>query len=257
MKYLINLNTTSIIDTWQLDSSTFKLPPPYDKYKASFIPHCLALFASIPLEYNDKSLVSMSKTIAKIKAREIHIVPNVGEFTSAKIIDLLYIFRWVNRGKLIVGSQAKNPEYGALTPIFMYAHKKYNNIKYSKWDRNDTMINAALGLFLAKASDQAKLVPHLPLSMIPTLRQSLCEGKKYTDWNTYLKYTSTQDPVDGNEYGEDIHYEKETLIMQLQLWIANASIRNTDAMLLDMYTFGMVPKAIDAIIKSDPMARDM
>ena len=246
MKELLLLNTESIINTFD-KSGVFKLTKPYDRQKHNFIPHCLAFFAKVPLVYHapvimtcgKPKMVSMSKTLAALPKDEF----------GKKVIDLLWIFKFVPRGKLMVPNQGKRPEYSALTPIFMYAHKLYNNICYSDWDKDDSRITAALGYFLEAAHAHYKYNPVAPIfDSIETFRKAKVNGKKYTDWPSHLSHVEGVDftgEYDGEQ--ETIEYGKEILIMTLQLWVANAAVRDTKANLLDIYQFGRVPKALDAI----------
>ena len=247
MKELLLLNTESIINTFD-NSGVFKLTKPYDRQKHNFIPHCLAFFAKVPLVYHEPArmtsgkpkMVSMSKTLAALPKDDF----------GNKVKDLLWIFKFVPRGKLMSTNQGKHPEYSALTPIFMYAHKLYNNVCYSDWDRHDTRITAALGYFLEAAHAHSmynKVAPQF--DDINTLRKAKVYDKKYTDWPGRLVHVEGLDSTGEYEDGEDdtIEYGKEILIMTLQFWVANAAVRDTKANLLDIYQFGRVPKALDAI----------
>lgn len=247
MKELHQLNTKLLIKNFK-ETGSFVFTSPYNNMKASFIPHCLTFFSTIPLVYHTprtlntalpKELVSMSKTLAAVPEGE----------TRSKLIDLLWIMKNVPRGKLITVNQGKKPEYGALTPMFMYAHKLYNKVPYYHWDRDDRRIGAALGYFLCDAHADSLTCEKPPLETLKSLRKSKAAGKKYTDWpNTSLKIVHLDAPT--GEPGDDpepIVYGKELCTMLFQFWLANASLRDENAMLLDIYHFEIIPKPFDAV----------
>ena len=243
MNQLIQLNTSKLVQEYR-ETGKFILPTPYHNKKNAFLMHSLSLFSTIPLVKNTLGKISMHKTIAAIP--ETHHASGVA-FSRSKVIELLWIAAHVNRTKLLSTSQVKTPKYGALTPLFMYAHKRDNKVSYKDWDYNDVKISAALGEFLAKANIFRKDYPYMFLESTPILRSSLAKGRKYTEWNAYCGYKVTLDPVDDEDVGESIVIPKEISIMHNQFWIANAELRDTGTMLLDLFNIGMVPKAIDAI----------
>jgi len=250
MKYLTTLPITNIVDTY-LNSGKFTLSGIYAQKNKMFIEHLIALYATYPLVRNKDNLISMSKTFFALP--EEH-VTSEGTFTKQQLIDYLWVCSKLPRS-VLVSKMGEYPLYGSLTPLFMYAHKKFNGVKYSEWDNTDTHINIALGLFLGKAMDFNKKYPHIQLDTTAMLRKSLANGNVYTKYIPNLSYTSTMDPVDG-EAAESIKYPREWLIMHMQFWLANESKRNSSYMLLDTHKFGIVPKALDAPVISSS-AREM
>lgn len=257
MKQLIQLDTFKLIDEYEA-TGKFTLIHPYKNKKNAFMLHMLALFSTIPLVRNGSgmafpTLVSAHKTLAAIPDNH---TTTEGVFSRAKIIDLIWICKNIPRGKLMSDSQVKDPTYGAMTPLFMYAHKRDNGVKYSEWDHRSPRVNAFLGQFLATANDFRLAYPGLVLEPTVSLRKSIAKDHKYDAWNPYCTYDLTLDPVDDEDVGEKVRIPKEIVMMIFQFWIANAENRKTDSMLLDIYSYGRVPIALDAVIPMEERSRE-
>lgn len=241
MKELLSFDTDKLITNYEADTSHFRMLPPYEKNKKMFIPHCLALFATIPLVKNKLGLISAKDTLAAIPSEHI---TKEGVFTKNQIIDLMYVFAKLPRSKL-----TSQVNYAALCPTFMYAHKLYNNVCYSKWDRTDPKIGGVTSTFLSDAIhnswDTGPLLADDPKAM----RRSLLKaGKKYTDYPyRFMTWEDTLDPTDGEKYGDTLEYRMPYLTLELQLWHAHAEKRDIHTMLLDVNAFGRIPKALDAV----------
>lgn len=219
-------------------TGTIRLPVPYNNDKKLFVHNMITLFSKITLCGNGKTdnKISMQATLRNISKE------GVNGISFEDIRALILISSKIPRSKL-VSSMVNNPKYGSLTPLFMYAHKLYNNVNYSSWDVNDPLIAVAIGTFLNNALDFQKAYPTI-MSIDTTERIALLGSRKYIDYPTHLKHTYTADQTE--DIAETIVYPKEWLVMNCQFWLANRELRDTDSMLLDIKNFGRIPKALDA-----------
>jgi len=243
--------------------------------------HLLPIFSSVKL-YGNENKISATKTFKNIP-NVIH-TPN-GDIPKEIVLSMLKAIYNVPRSKLISKSLTKNPRFGTWTPIFMYAHKLNNNIKYEAWDKKDEMLKYFLGSGLewilepipfkeysdeefkeariqaltVKSSGELKPATAYKcnLASIKVLNEAWDESSpKITEeceapWGHQAASIDYQvDEWDQDKY-EIIHVPKGAIMMLLQLWLGNASIRDTSgAMILDPYNWDKIPKARDVVISN-------
>ena len=273
MKDLLKLNITHVHDDYSASLTRGAKPFNLANYysKASFLPHCLSLFSTIPLIRNDDGLVSMHKTVKALP--DVHTTTE-GDITKAALMDLIMFTSLTNRSSLAAKAATKDPTLGGLTPLFMYAHKLYNDVQYSEWSRRDKYIMYALGKFLAtnwtfisgykRTETEGVNDKHIPVTMINYTWNDTLVPKPDLDYekvkllrNDLMVYASganagiipaptiykmRQCIIDG------VKYPSSLLIMELQTWIANVDLRNTESMLLDMWDWGSTPAPWDVKI---------
>jgi hypothetical protein len=252
MKELKLIQPRTIINLFE-NNEKIEFPPIYAKKRENLIHHLLTLYSQIQLVKNPKNgLISMERTI-QLFEQAGGVSTTDGDFDTEELYAYIALASKAPRG-LLVPKQKLKPKFGAMTPLFMYAHKLYNGISYSAWDREDPMMYAALGEFLAKALNFSQQYPMFSFYSFnkhhPTLRKHFAEkyNMSYTGHYPYLKYSYQEDPVDGEEEGEVRVYNKQWLIMACQFWLANVELRDTETMILDINEFGKVPKALDSIV---------
>lgn len=227
-------------------SKKLELPAPYDNPagRINFIHHALTIFSKIGLKSRDGKTISMIATLSGLPPEGLDVDGTVISFEDLRALILL--IAEVPRSRL-TGSMTKNPKYASLTPLFMYAHKLYDNVSYSSWDPKDSAMRVALGTTLFKALEFQNAHPTL-VPIPANVRKSLYADKVYSAYpGTYFKYSYTEDS------GDVINYPKEWLILNCQYWIASAGIRDTNSMLLDIKNFGNIPKAMDAEVIPEVM----
>ena len=258
MKDLLKLNITHVHNDYSASlikgANAFNLALYYPK--ASFLPHCLSLFATIPLIKHDTGNISMCKTMEALP--DVHTTTE-GNITKDALMDLIMFTSLANRSKLTEKAGTKDPTLGGLTPLFMYAHKLYNDVQYSEWSVGDDYIMYALGKFLAinwtfitgyertekgnpKWNKTLVQKPALDINKVKSLRDELmvyASGPNAGVIPAATVYKMRKHAIDG------ITYPTNLLIMELQTWIANVDLRNTESMILDMWDWGNVPEAWD------------
>lgn len=216
----------------------------------TFIPHVLALFATIPLIRNSSGLISMKLTIDATKLKDTHKLPDGNIIKTISIRQLILLVGQINRSK-ITNPKDKTSTYKAFTPLFMYAHKLYNDVQYTEWDADDELIQHALGRTLYNMLVFAKInnKPNFSTDEIIRLRKSYMtykSGKKegITESNTSYKMNTS-----------DTDYPVDILRMELQTWIANIELRDENAMILDMWDWEAVPMAFDSAMLTEVKVR--
>ena len=221
------------------------------KWKPSLLPtfleHTLPILSSVPLVLTPDNQVSSRETFLQLKDIDYLNTPN-GKMTGLNVFRLIMFIYYAKRGDLIHGSQNKNPRLASLTPIFMYAHKLYNNVPYSRWDAKDPHVSISLG---------RTLEPLLKVDELPNPRDyDLKETRELALTYRSGKRAGELSPITGYKCNlrhiGDIELPNIAMMMILQLWIANASLRNVESMILHPINWGEVPTPIDSAIPEPP-----
>ena len=105
-----------------------------------FLDKVVAAFAASTPVLNDKGLYSMQKTMEKV----VNDKKNINDIQYLNYTLLVKFITKCTRGNLLK-NQNKNTRLATYTPLFMYAHKFYNDIPYEKLDKTDKDIKFALG----------------------------------------------------------------------------------------------------------------
>lgn len=226
------INTKALIEAYN-NFVTKKVPFKLSNYYSvqSFIPHTLALFATVKLIRNDNNLISMTETMRNNQDNDI---------------DRLVIFTGKANRSLLYYSKVKLSTHKAYTPLFMYAHKLYNDVEYTEWDKEDPAIEWALGRTLYRALEYARNNPNpnFSLERIKELRYNSMTyraGKK-------AGITAPITDFKMHAY-EDI--PAEVMRMLLQTWILNAELRDDKAMILDIWDWDNIPAPLDSLPELD------
>ena len=210
-----------------------KLTIPINPYKLLPSTFCASLVTDlkrIKLVYNDKNLVATKATLTGITD------PQLG--AAAKIAFSM------PRSSLLTVIAAKNPRYASLTPLLMLAHKEKDKIMYEQWDKEDEFIKYALGPYLAcLVQDEISKVKLTNIEA--TRRHYIGEGKPLTG------YTGKMTEVPSDKVGLVFRLpgSKAYSKMILQTWIAHASLRIPNVMILDPWNWDNVPEPFDVETK--------
>lgn len=242
MKELYQLDIRGHLNEYD-QTGKFDIGRPYEtkSKRNTFVENCMTLFSKVTLVKNENGLYSAKQTIDAITDISIE-DSNTRDISGTKyltitrnmIIDYIWIFRNLTPSK--IGST----KYPALVPVFLYAHKLYNNIEYDQWDWNEVEIRVLTSLFLLTAMVNASKVPSLNELGInkKELREQLLPNVPYTAWP--LKQLSFEH--------DGYFYDKELLIMELQLWKANVNTRDEEKFILDAYNPSNIPAPLDVAI---------
>jgi hypothetical protein len=146
------------------------------------------------------------------------------------------------RGKLIQKQNSpQGAHYGALVPLVMAGMKKYQNIPYSHWNREDIRYVVDKNLAQAMVLED---VPQLSLERLLEIRilgllakSGRTEGQAKNPLSTWA-LTGIQD----TELG---HLPKLAVTMLTQIWLAHPSIRN-EYMILDPINWDSMPEPLVA-----------
>ena len=209
------------------------------KLSDEFLNHCLPVLASIPLVTNASGKLDPKLIMQDLDTGNKFTTPN-GLITGYNLRFLISFIYKCPRGDLLPGSQTKYPTLAALTPIVLYANKLYNNIAYSQWDKSSFNMPLFLGY---------KLQPILEVKDNPIDYDVLELRKVALAYGSTAKKAGELAPVTGYKMNlKEIDNTKLPMIammMYLQVWLANAAIRNTDSMILDPVDWDNIPEAVD------------
>lgn len=208
-----------------------------------FLPHCLPLLASTPLVRNPNGKISANATISALATDALLDTPNepVKASTIRALIGFLFL---APRSQLQKLAMTKNPVLGSLTPMWMHAHKLYNNVQYEEWAKDDPAIHYALGNYLK------------PITQYGTTKTPKLMGFTSSELNHLRALGLT--PVKGGEAAaltsnkmnctmvEKNYYPKVVMQMLLQTWLANSALRVPGTMILDPLNWDKVPGSLDA-----------
>jgi hypothetical protein len=129
----------------------------------------------------------------------------------------------------------------------MYAHKLFNNVEYTEWDRNAKGLKYALGRTLFQCFEYAKDNPKPVIDDYKALREELMMYKGGAKMGTSEKATSYKMAKWGD-------IPADIMRMELQTWIANAELRDESAMILDMWDWSNIPAPLDIKPNQPPEA---
>jgi len=197
------------------------------QYNSWMMPQMLAKFGQFKPVWKDQ----------KIDAAQT-LMQNLG--SDPKLRGMYLVATKLSRGQLIQKqSSPQGAHYGALVPLVLAAFKKYQNISYSRWSRDD--IKYVVDKNLAQAMMLTE-VPQLSLERLLEIREigltaksGKTEGQTKNPLSTW-SLTGIQD----TELG---HLPKLAVTMLTQIWLAHPTIRN-EYMVLDPVNWDNVPQPL-------------
>lgn len=124
-------------------------------------------------------------------------------------------------------------KYCTLVPLILYAHKLYNNVEYSQWERETLSYVVNPALHEAMLSE----VPEIPVERLIELRDAglIKAGKPMSPASSYGLYRLGQ-----TELG---HLNKLAQMMKCQTWAAHPTNR-TKYMVLDPMNWDSMPPSL-------------
>ena len=215
------------------------------KLDAEFLNHCLPVLASIPLVENRGGKLDAKMIMQAMDTGDKFTTPN-GAITGHNLRYLISFLYKCPRGDLLPGSQTKHPTLAAFTPLVLYANKLYNQVPYSKWDKKSFNMPLFLGYKLQSILE-VKENP-IDYDVLDLRTAALAYGptaKKAGELAPLTGYKMNIKKID------DIEYPNIVLMMYLQVWLANAAVRDTSSMILDPVNWDFIPDAVDIIHKSE------
>lgn len=127
-------------------------------------------------------------------------------------------------------------KFCVLVPLFLAAHKKYNNVKYEEWDKESKYFK-----FLVGESLWDSITPWIghDFSDLDIKEMRAQHVKSLEDWSGYSVYYN------------DISWTASAWIRHivLQTWMAHATKRNK-YMILDINNWDNIPDALDEVLTS-------
>ena len=184
--------------------------------------------SSVDLIRNEGAKVSMLETMKSLQ-----------EYNPELFYYIAFTAAYPRRAAL-----CNSPRGCSLVPLFMSAHKEYDDISYSEWDKEDKAIHFAVGFSLW---DDIKPF----LNFIPGLDDNLATiRKRNTVDNKGNNKKLTGYSFSAMKYNKGKSIPGSSLAMKIkgQFWNANVAKRN-EYMILDTVDWDNVPEAFD--IKMD------
>jgi hypothetical protein len=199
------------------------------QYNSWMMPQMLAKFGSFKLVWRDSKL-DAAQTL----------MHNLG--SDPKLRGMYLAATKLPRGKLIQKQNSpQGSQYGALVPLVMAGLKKYQNIPYSAWPRDEIKYVVDKNLAQAMMVDE---VPEISTQRLLEIRElgltaksGKTEGQVKNPLSTWA-LTGIQD----TELG---HLPKLAVTMLTQIWLAHPSIRN-EYMVLDPLDWDRMPEPLVA-----------
>jgi hypothetical protein len=237
---ILQINYTDHADNAEKAFANHKLKwtPPFSD---SFLDHVLPILASVKLETKGGK-VSASDTFMQLKHAGSVQTPN-GLMDATNVMALIRMLYFTKRSALLSASQIRAPRFASFTPLMLYAHKLYNDVPYSSWIKDDKY----LGFFLGNTLDlilEVKDIPDLTIDEVIKYRQEALTYKTG-------KNAGTQAPAHTYKCVlttvREMPLPKPAIMMLLQIWLAHASVRNTESMILDPLDWDNIPDALDAV----------
>lgn len=173
-----------------------------------------------------------------------------GKTTYSNLSYLMALLSAVSRSKLLSYrmTSEEGRKHSTLVPLFLAAHKHYNGIKYSEWDKSDTHIKHVLGYQLVGILDVApnfniditKLADYRNEAL--TVRKT---GERKPNTGVIAKKIKLSS-IDGREHWFKSYHVVPPIL--LQTWVANVEWRHED-MILDLNDWDNMPEAYDDILE--------
>ena len=180
------------------------------------------------------------------------ILQNLKDTQETETIQRISFLYHINRSK-IMPVQTKFPRLGALTPLALYAHKLYNDITYESWDKSSPHLKYFLGRNLEGILTIKEPITLLHADILALRAKALtyASGAKAGEMAelTSNKFNATELIYKKLTCGGSKAKNENIGRMLLQLWLANAAVRQEGVMILDPFSWDKVPEAIDEVVK--------
>lgn len=253
---LLTFDFESEVHKFENDKKEYKSP-----FEVSDLHHMIPILAALPIVRNESGKISTSEIMQKVKGMEFIDTIN-GKMNARNFSSMMHYTYIVPRSKFI-GNQCKEPKLAQLTPLPLYAQKLHNNVSYGQWDVFDPSFKWVLNFYLEpilKFKTASLILDNNDIMV--NRKRALVFGpnaKKAGQMGSLTQYrTNISSIVIDSEEGtkENIQFDGVVIQMLLQLWLANASVRDVDSMILDPFNIENIPRAIDEEIKKVSVTRE-
>ena len=242
---MIKFNKPAVLSKFNLDAVPFEQFADTDEvgretlakqlsltsHTSWFMPQLLAKFGSFTAVKNASGQNSPLETL---KA-------NIGD--DPKLKGMYFIACKLNRSALITGQTSPaNAPYCSLVPLILAAFKKYQNIPYSSWDREELKYIVDKNLYSAMTHFTKENMPIFSKDRLLELRDhglTYRSGPKAGTARTVLG-SWTLVGMKGTEFDG---YPSLLMTMLTQLWCAHPSIRH-EYMVLDPVNWDNTPEPL-------------
>lgn len=209
----------------------------YPRVDPSEIYEIMTVFDTIMPVYNKEGKVSATETLIKTANTDKLKTIN-GEIYSGRQVTAAVKYSYYTPRSTLLGSK-KVPRLGAFTPLVMYSIKDRLGVEYEDWDKEDDNINLLLGGFMEVFVKEDLPKPIIPIDTLVQMRKEFFVIKNrevpYSNWiSKSLTYNTTR-------------YPRTYALMILQGWVANSSVRDEKAMILDPWDWNNVPEPLDVV----------
>jgi len=211
----------------------------------TFLALWASILAKVPLVRNEKNLVKFTETLKNHSEPISH--PDMLAIEAKTVKSFLkgYAFTpWSEFGP------PKSSIFNQAVPIFLYAHKVYNNVPYGDWDKSDPNIDLALGYSfkgyreLVKDYDfsevhQLYIEAEEPLTLEEARIKSVTSGDGLV--HPFTSYKCNRIGI--TEFDQLPAFFR---MMHFQTWKFNVEKRNK-YMILNWNKWNNIPEPIDAV----------
>jgi hypothetical protein len=255
---LLTFDFESEVHNFENDKKEYKSP-----FEVSDLHHMIPILAALPIVRNESGKISTSEIMQKVKGMEFIDTIN-GKMNARNFSSMMHYTYIVPRSKFI-GNQCKEPKLAQLTPLPLYAQKLHNNISYGQWDVFDPNFRWVLNTYLEPILNFQTTSLILDSNDIMVNRKRVLaygpKAKKAGQMGSLTQYNCKLSDImiEGElleAKKEYIQFDKVVIQMLLQLWLANASVRDVDSMILDPFNIENIPRAIDEEIKKVSVTRE-
>ena len=200
-------------------------------FNSWMLPQMLQYFSTWELQYLDTGKIDPKATA----------VYNIDQHNAWQV-GLWKVATRLKRSSLVKKQNAEpGSNYGSLVPLILAAHKKYNNVPYSSWDRS-----ADLRFVVDKNLCAAMLSDPWPDDL--TAERTLAIRTEGLTVKSGLKAGQLKNPLStwsltGIQHTELASYAPLAVTMLTQIWLAHPSLRN-QYMVLDTQDWDSMPKPL-------------
>jgi len=263
--YICKENYARHYKEFEKDKTKYKAP-----FENSFLAHTMPVLAALPIIRNKEKLISAAGIIEAIKNAPDTIDTPSGFMDKNNMYWLMKYLAEVPKSSFSTISQVKDPTYGKMTPLVMYAFKLHHNIGYEQWSKAE-IDKPFLYLFMGNALaplvdlDENEFIEFMSVGDFFSLdlKNERSRHLRYATGKnagqcaalTTYKISSKNKRACIRITHINENMESELVLpeiaiqMILQLWIAHSSVRNVNSMILDPFNWGNVPSALDEVNK--------
>lgn len=200
-------------------------------FNSWMLPQMLQYFSTWKLHYLDNGFIDPKATLVK----------NADQ-NDAWQVGLWKVATRLKRSSLVKKQNAEpGNHYGSLVPLILAAHKKYNSVPYSKWNRGEDL-RFVVDKNLCAAMLSEPWPQDLDVSRILAIRTDGLTTKSGARAGEVKNPLSTWS-LTGIQHTELSGYAPLAVTMLTQIWLAHPSLRN-EYMVLDTQDWDNIPEPL-------------